>query len=329
MATALVTGATGFVGSWIARVLCEAGHEVRILRRRSSRLDAIADLDIVHFIGDVNTLDGLEEAVAGVDWVFHVAAVSSYWRSNADEIYRVNVDGTRLLLEVCERAEVSRFIFTSSAASIGFRSDGQAVNEEHHLSIDPRLSAYGHSKFLAEAEVYQAIERGMDAVILNPSVVLGPGDLNLISGSLVLEIARKRSPFMPAQGGVTLVDVRDVAKAHLAAAEHGELGERYLLGTVNMSHKALFRLIAQIVGVDAPIIPAYRPMINVSAMIVDACRTVGIQLPGDVEGNQLRLSQYDIYFDCSKARHNLHESEVDITQSIADTYHWYRENGFA
>lgn len=328
MATALVTGATGFVGSWVARTLLAAGHEVRILRRQSSRLDAIADLSLQHFIGDLTDPDVLEQALAGVQWVFHVAAVADYWRQNKEAIYRVNVDGTRLLLEASQKTGVRRFIFTSSAAAMGHREDGYPADEHTHFNINPRLTPYGHSKFLAEAEVYRAIQRGLDCVMLNPSVIIGPGDLNLISGSLVIEVAKSKVPVMPMQGGVTMIDVRDVARAHLAAAQRGHTSERYLLGSVNISHKAMLRLIAEIVGVQPPQIPIPPPLVDVAALLVDAGRALNIPIPGNAEGNQLRLSKRYIYFDCAKAWRELGEPHYDLTQSFADTYHWYRDHGY-
>lgn len=328
MATALVTGATGFLGAWVARTLVEAGHQVRILRRSSSRLDALGDLPVEHHLGDVTTPDSLPSAVDGVDWVFHVAAVADYWRSGKDKIYHVNVDGTRALLQACEQAGVGRFIFTSSGAALGFHPDKRHVDESYLFSVDPHLTPYGHSKFLAEAEVYQALERGLDCVILNPSVILGPGDLNLISGSLVIEVAKGRVPFLPTQGGVTVIDVRDVAMSHLRAAEKGQTGERYLLGAVNMSHRALMHLIAEVVGVKPPYIPLPAPVVQFAAVVADVCRSVGIELPGDVEGNQLRLSLQDIYFDCRKAQAALYTPQIDLPQSIRDTYEWYREHGY-
>ncbi|PJF41222.1 MAG: nucleoside-diphosphate sugar epimerase [Phototrophicales bacterium] len=328
MSKALVTGATGFVGSWVARTLLEAGHQVRVLHRATSRLDAIADLEVEHVIGDVTDTNVLDQAVQGIDWVFHVAAISAYWRTGKDVIYKVNVDATRELLKASERAGIKRFIFTSSAAAVGYGADGHAVDETHLYNIDPSLSPYAHSKFLAEAEVYQAIERGLDCVIVNPSVIIGPADLNLISGSLILEMAMGRVPFMPMSGGLTLIDVRDVAKSHLRAAEVGRTGERYLLGTVSMSNQALFKLIASVVGVNPPRIPVPAPIILALAYIADVAKLLRVPLPADVEGNQLRLSTRSIYYDCTKSWRELHMPEVDIKQSIADTYEWYEVNGY-
>lgn len=327
MVTTLVTGATGFVGSWIARELVNTGHTVRVLRRATSRLDAVQDLPLEQFIGDLTDAEILKTALEGVTWVFHVAAISAYWRNDKSSIFRINVDGTRLLLQASESAGVERFIFTSSATTMGFRRDGQPVDEGHYFNINPHLSPYGLSKVLAEAEVYRAIERGLDAVILNPAVVIGPGDLNKISGSLILEAAKGRQPFMPMQGGVTYVDVRDVAKTHVAAAKKGRQGERYLVGAVHMAHRAFFKLVAEIAGVRAPIIPAPAFLVDAAALAADVAKTVGISLPGDAEGNQLRLSKYPIYFNCEKSWRELHTPEIDIRQSIADTLVWYKTHG--
>lgn len=328
MATALVTGATGFVGSWVARTLRDAGHDVRILRRGTSRLDAIQDLQVTHFVGDITEADVLAQAVQGADWVFHVAAISAYWRTGKRKIYEVNVDATRLLLNASLAAGVKRFIFTSSAAAAGIQDDGGLVNEDHVYNIDPSLSPYGHSKYLAEAEVYQAMQRGLDCVILNPSVILGPADLNLISGSLVIQIAQGRVPFLPLHGGICVIDVRDVAMSHLRAAEKGQGGERYLLGQINIKNSALFNLIAGVVNKPAPMIPMPAPLVQVMAVLADLARGLRLPLPGDVEGNQLRLSTREIYFDSTKAREQLHEPEFDLPQSIRDTFTWYREHGY-
>lgn len=327
MATILVTGATGFLGSWVTREAIHQGHEVRILRRKSSRLDAIQDLPIQDFMGDLTDLDILAEALDGVEWVFHVAAISAYWRNNQETLFSVNVDATRLLLEQAHKAKVKRFIFTSSAAAIGHSEDGNAIDETHYFNLDPRVSPYGLSKVLAEAEVYRAIEQGLDCVILNPSVIIGPGDLNKISGSLIIEPARGRQPFVPWQGEITVVDVRDAAKAHIAAAIKGKTGERYLLGTVSVSHRAFFNLVAQIANVPPPRIPAPSFIVDIAARLADIAKTLHIPLPSDVDGNQLRLSKCNFHFNCEKSWRELHQPEYDLTQSIRDTYAWYKAKG--
>ncbi|MBZ0306365.1 MAG: NAD-dependent epimerase/dehydratase family protein, partial [Anaerolineae bacterium] len=162
MANVFITGATGFIGSHVTRVMLQNGHTVRILRRPTSKLDALQGLDVEHAIGSLWDVDALTRHMHGMDWVIHTAAVSEYWRSSKADIYKTNVDGTRALLLAAERAGVKRFIFTSSAAAVGYLGGGRSANEDTYFNIDPRLSPYGHSKFLAEAEVYRAIQRGLD-----------------------------------------------------------------------------------------------------------------------------------------------------------------------
>lgn len=325
MITALVTGGTGFVGSHVARALVARGYRVRILRRASSRLDLIADLDCEHAIGDVTDYNSLLAAMQGVTWVFHVAAVADYWRNDPARIYAINVDGTRNVLRAAEASGVRRVIFTSSAAAIGYRTDLRAIDETVRFNWDQRLTPYGHSKFLAEAEVYRAIRRGLDCVILNPTVIIGPGDLNQISSSVVLEMARGNVPPTVPPGGVTVIDVRDVAAAHVAAAERGRTGERYLLGAVDLTHKAWLRLTAEAVGrrMAAFSLPAW--LVMALAWLADRLRDVGVALP--IEGNQLRLSTRMMFFNCQKAWRELGEPQIPIRQSLRDAYEWYKAHG--
>lgn len=325
MTTALVTGGTGFVGSHVARALADAGYQVRILRRTTSRLDLVQDIECEHAVGDVLDVDSLLEAMQGVDWVFHVAAVSAYWRNDPDMIYRVNVDGTRNVLQAAEQSGVKRVIVTSSAAAMGYRDDLRPVNESVRFNYDQHVTPYGHSKFLAEAEVFRAIQRGLDCVILNPAVIVGPGDLNQISSSVVIEYARGNVPPTVPPGGVTVIDVRDVAAAHVAAAERGRTGERYLLGAVDLTHKAWLRLIADTVGRDMNAVTLPGWVLHVAAPIADGLRRAGVPLP--IEGGQLQLSARMMFFDCQKAWRELGEPQVSIRDSLRDTYEWYRAHG--
>jgi dihydroflavonol-4-reductase len=324
MVKALVTGGTGFLGSHIARTLVEAGHTARILRRPTSRLDLLDKLSVEHAIGDVVDPPSLEQAMQGCDWVFHVAAVADYWRANRIKLYIVNVNGTANVLKAAQRAGVRRVIFTSSGAAVGLRYDGRPADESVLFNLPPRAFPYGHSKFLAEQEVQRAVADGQDVVILNPSVVLGPGDLNLISGSSVVEMARG-NVFVYPVGGVTVIDVRDVAAAHLAAAERGRAGERYLLGALDISHRALMKLIARVVGVPAPAMPVPAAIIPTLALLAGLLRRVGLTLP--IDANQIRLSSRNVFFDCHKAWRELGQPAIDLRQSLEDTYRWYVDHG--
>lgn len=325
MITALVTGGTGFVGSHVARALADAGYQVRILRRETSALDLVQDIACEHYVGDVLDMDSLLAAMADVDWVFHVAAVSAYWRNEPDLIYRVNVDGTRNVLHAAEQSGVKRVIVTSSAAAMGYRDDLRPVDETVRFNYDQHVTPYGHSKFLAEAEVYRAIQRGLDCVILNPAVIVGPGDLNQISSSVVIELARGNVPPTIPPGGVTVIDVRDVAAAHVAAAQRGRTGQRYLLGAVDLTHKAWLRLTAEIVGRQMSAVPLPGWVVQIVAPVVDALRDLGVPVP--IEGGQLQLSTRMLFFNCEKSWRELGEPRIPIRQSLRDTYEWYRAHG--
>lgn len=322
---ALVTGGTGFVGSHIARALLERGYRVRLLRRTTSRLDAVADLDCEHAVGDVMDPPSLLDAMQGVDWVFHVAAVADYWRNEPGRIYQVNVDGTRNVLHAAQASGVKRVIFTSSAAAMGYRDDLHPVDETARFNWDQHVTPYGHSKFLAEAEVFRAIRRGLDCVILNPTVIIGPGDLNQISSSVVIELARGNVPPTVPPGGATMIDVRDVAAAHVAAAERGRTGERYLLGAVDLTHKAWLRLTADSVGQPMTAIPLPAWIVLIVAWVADLLRRYGVPIP--IEGNQLRLSTHMMFYNCQKAWRVLGEPTISIRQSLRDTYQWYKAHG--
>jgi dihydroflavonol-4-reductase len=324
MVTALVTGGTGFLGSHIARSLVEAGHMVRVLRRARSSLTLLEGLPVEHAIGDVVDAGSLERAMQGCDWVFHAAAVADYWRADRIKLYLVNVNGTINVLNAARRTGVRRVIFTSSAAAVGLRDDSRPSDETVLFNLPPERFPYGHSKFLAELEVQRAVQQGQDVVILNPSVIFGPGDINLISGSGIVEMARG-GVFIYPTGGMTAIDVRDVAEAHLAAAARGRTGERYLLGTVDISHRALMKLIADIVGVRAPFLPVPPAVTPFAAVVADWLHRAGVNLP--IDANQIRLSSRNVFFDCHKAWRELGEPRIDLRQSLEDTYQWYVARG--
>lgn len=325
MVRALVTGGTGFVGAHVARALAAAGHAPRVLRRKTSRMEALEGLTGYETaVGDILDPESLDAAMDGCEWVFHVAAVSDYWRQDVDWLYHVNVEGTRQVLAAAKRAGVRRLVFTSSAAAVGPRDDGLPANEDDVFNLKPSAFPYAHSKFLAEIEVLKAVIDGLDCVIVNPAVVIGPGDVYQGSGSLVIEIARRRVPAIP-PGGVTLIDVRDVAAAHVAAAERGRTAERYLLGTVDLSHRAWMRLIADVVGVPPPLLRVPPWVVPIIGAAVDVARALGMPVPAD--GNQIRLSGRHVYFDCRKAWAELGEPQIEVRQSIQDTYDWYVAHG--
>lgn len=321
---ALVTGATGFVGAHVARALYAQGHAVRIWRRPTASLRALAGVSVEDITGDLFDVEALAQACTGCDWVFHAAAAAQYWRLDVREVYRVNVEGTRAVLEAARRAGVARVVLTSSGAAVGLREDGAPADESVPFNLPPGRFPYGHSKWLAEKAALEAVAGGLDVVIVNPSVVLGPGDLNRVSGDLVVRAARRQVP-MAAPGGVGVIDVRDAAAAHVAAAERGRAGERYILNAHNVRTRDLIALIAQVAGVRPPRFTLPRALVGPAAALIDAARALRAPVPMD--GNQLRLSAQFIYFDASKARRELGLAARPLEATVRDAWAWYREEG--
>lgn len=329
---ALVTGSTGFVGANLVEALAVVGHEVRALHRSSSRLKALTGLSYEPVIGDVLDPNSLAAAMKGVDWVFHVAAVADYWRqAGTAQLYRVNVGGTRKVLQAALEAGVQRVVCTSSAATMGVpRGGGQTnhlLNESSSFNLSPALSPYGHSKHLAEKVVSEFVTRGLDVVIVNPTVVLGPRDLNMISGSAVLAVYRRQVPVIP-PGGVNYVDVSDVVAGHIAAAERGTPGERYILGAHNLTHQQAVTIIAQIVGVAPPRLRVPGILLEPLAVAFDLFNRVW---PGEplTDGNQVRLMKHMVFYDTRKAQRELGLGPpLPFPITVERTFHWYRDNGY-
>lgn len=322
MVKALVTGATGFVGAQVVRALLAAGHEVTALHRTTSRLDLLDGLEVRRAIGDLLDRASLEKAAAGQRWIFHVAAASDYWRKSPETVYRVNVQGTRTLLRAAESANAARVIVTSSCGAIG-PVEGRPATESDPFLLKPRDFPYGHSKALAEVEVRKAVERGLDCVIVNPAVVTGPGDLYRGFGDLAIRIARGQVPVYP-PGGVSIIDVRDVAAAHVAAAERGRTGERYILSHLNMPYRDIMAALARAAGKNPPRIGIPGWLMRIAARLVDVGRALRLPIPAT--GNQLRLSARDLYYDGGKAARALHAPEIGA-ETLADTVKWYVERG--
>jgi dihydroflavonol-4-reductase len=324
---ALVTGGTGFIGANLVAGLVERGVAARVLMRPTSSQEALHDLTYETVVGDV--LDEPEElarSMEGCDWVFHAAAVADYWRRGKDLLYRVNVEGTRRMLAAARLARVGRFVFTSSLAAMGLADDGELLNEAHVFNLSPAQFPYGHSKHLAEQAVRDAVERGLEAVIVNPSVVLGPRDVNLISGSLVLEAARGRLRFSP-PGGTNFVAVDDVVAGHVAAAEVGRVGQRYILAGCNRSHAEMMGLICDVVGCRPPAFKIPRWLLPSAALAVQAARALwGNRVP--VDENQVRLMGANIYADRSKAKRELDLPQTPLRGTVRRTFNWYNEHGY-
>jgi dihydroflavonol-4-reductase len=255
MSKTLVTGATGFVGAHLVRLLVEKGESVRILIRSPKRLDILKNVEgqVEIVQGDVRNPDHVHEAVAGVDQVYHCAAFVGFGgRSESDAMMDVNVGGTRVVVDAALSCGVERLVHTSSIAALGRAENTTACLDETAKWAESGLNtAYAVSKHLAELEVHRAAAEGLDAVIVNPSLVMGPGRPGENTLRIAENIRDRKLPAMPS-GATNVVDVRDVALGHVAAMERGRTGQRYLLAGQNLPWTEIIGTLARCLGVEPP-----------------------------------------------------------------------------
>ncbi len=322
---ALITGGTGFLGANLAEGLINQDWQVRILRRTTSPLDAIKDLNVEHAIGDVMDLKSLLAAMKDVDVVFNVAAISQYWRNKSDLIYQVNVDGARNVFDAAQRSNVKRVVHTSTGAAVGIIK-GRPANENDPYNLPPKRFAYGHSKWLTEEMVRVRVKSGQDITMVNPTGIIGRRDINWTSGSILREAARHRVPVL-AQGGVNFVAVQDVVAGHIAAAGKGRAGERYILGGENLLNRDTLLMACEIVGVKPPGFMQPRWSIPIVAALLDLIAgIIGPRLP--ISGEQMRLTREYLWFDSSKAQKELGLPHTPIRQAMQECYDWYKANNY-
>lgn len=322
----LVTGATGFIGSQLTRALVDQGHHVRVLRRASSKTLMLDGLAVEHVLGDILETEAVDRAVTGCQLVFHVAALASYWRARRDQVYDINVRGTQIVMDACLRAGVRRVVFTSSVAAIGIPRNGQIADEETPFDSLSATFAYADSKRRAEEVVRSAVADGLDAVIVNPAAVIGAGDHNMITGSMIIEYARRPVP-LATPGGLCMVAIGAVVAGHTLAAQYGRTGERYILGGENLAHAEIARVITEVAGRSAPrwIIPRW--LLRPAAVVVDTCNRM-VPRPPLVSGEQIRLSAFNAFYDSGKAVRELGFAYVPFRTAVEEAYTWYCQHGY-
>lgn len=268
----LVTGATGFVGSEVVRQLVSQGADVRILRRAASSLDLLGDVAhrLEQVIGDVAQAETVWKAMDGVTHVYHMAAHIGFGgESEREELYRINVEGTKNVVDAAKDAGVKRLVYTSSMAAFGRPERVPDVLNETAVWSESRFNTlYAHSKHLGELEVQRGVAEGLDAVIVNPAQIFGVGRKGENTQKIVEEVRDQKLPGMPA-GGTNVVDVRDVAAGHILAMERGRTGQRYFLGSENISWRDIIVTLAKAFDVEPPrfVVPPTLAMVLAYAFV--------------------------------------------------------------
>lgn len=322
-----VTGATGFVGGAVVRQLLASGHEVRALVRRLSDRRQIVGLPVEVVEGDLCE-DIPPLSLAGCDWVFHVAALYSYWGHSWDEFYQANVEGTRRVMQAAQEAGVARVVYTSSVAVLGLPKDGSPGDEDTPSSLADMVSDYKRSKFLAEEVVRGFAARGLPVVIVNPSTPVGVGDHRPTpTGKIILDYLNGRMPAY-VDTGLNVVDVEDVALGHQLAAERGRVGERYILGGENLTLSQILDLLAEISG---------RPRVRVRVphVVAQAWSYLDVALarlnPRHVPSatpDTTRLSRKHTFFTPAKAVCELGLPLTPAREALRKAVEWYRAHGY-
>ena len=324
-----VTGATGFLGSHVARVLIEQGAKLRLLVRNSSDLRNIADLSAEQVLGDLREPASIEKAIAGCEVVFHVAADYRLWVRDPDQMYRSNVEGTRGLLEAARKSGIRRVIYTSSVATMGFTSNGSLADENSPVSLGQMIGPYKRSKFMAEQIALAAGRSGMDVVVVNPTTPIGERDIKPTpTGRIVVDFLKKKFPAY-VDTGLNLVDATECARGHVAALEKGRSGERYILGGENLTLKQIFDRLAAITSLPSPKVKVPYAMALATGVVDEVVTGHILRREPRVTIDAVRMGRKRMFVSSAKAERELGWKTIPVDGAMRRAVDWFRANGYA
>jgi len=323
----LVTGGTGFVGANVVRELVTLGAAVRVLARRGGDRRALQGVSVEIVEGDLLDRASLARAVRGADTLYHVAADYRLWARDPAELHRVNVEGTRAMLEVAGEAGVRRVVYTSTVGALGIPGNGSPGTEDTPVTLADMVGPYKASKFLAERVAVELAGRGLPVVIVNPSAPVGPWDVKPTpTGQMIVDFMRGRM-FATLDTGLNVVHVRDVARGHLLAAERGRVGEKYILGNTNLTLVEIGTLLAGITGCRAPRVRIPYAVAWLAAGCMEAAARV-TGGPPRVSLTAVRMSRKHMYFSAAKAVRELGLPQTDVREALRDATDWFVEHGY-
>jgi dihydroflavonol-4-reductase len=324
-----LTGATGFVGSHVARAFAAQGVRLRLLIRSSSRLDNLEGFSAETVTGDLRNPDSFRSALADCEVLVHVAADYRLWVRDPQVMYAANVDGTRNLLALAREVGVARVVYTSSVATMGFREDGTIVDENTPVSLDDMIGHYKRSKYLAEQEAITAAHDGQQVIVLNPTTPIGANDIKPTpTGQIVVDFLNHKFPAY-VETGLNLVDVAEVARMHVAALERGRPGERYILGGENLSLKQILDKMSAITGIPSPTMKVPHSVAMAFAFLDETVtgRLRGKEPRATVEA--VRMGKKKMFASSAKAERDLGFRIVPVYAALRAAIDWFRAHGYA
>jgi dihydroflavonol-4-reductase len=324
-----LTGATGFVGSHVARALASDGAELRLLVRKTSNLKNLEGIHGDTVVGDLTNPEPIKNALAGCNAVMHVAADYRLWIPDPATMYKANVEGTRELLRLAREAKVPRFVYTSSVATMHFRSDGMVINEDTPVSLDDMVGHYKRSKFMAEQEAIKAAEGGQAVMILNPTTPVGPNDWKPTpTGRIFVDFLNRKFPAY-VDTGLNLVDVSEVARTHVAALTVGQPGRRYILGGENLTLKQILDKMSAITGIPSP-------KTKIPFAIAATYAFFEEWITGRMRGKEpratleeVRMGRKKMFASSARAQQELGFRIVPVYAAMRAAIDWFRANGYA
>ena len=326
---AFVTGATGFVGSHVARSLADQGAELRLLVRPTSRTANLEGIAGERVTGDLREPESLRKAMAGCEAVFHVAADYRLWTRDPQQMYRSNVEGTRNIIQAAQEAGVRRVVYTSSVATMGFTSNGHLADENSPVELGDMIGHYKRSKFQAEQVALEAGRTGVDVVVVNPTTPVGERDIKPTpSGRVIVDFLKRKFPAY-VDTGLNLVDVAEVAHGHIAALEKGRRGERYILGGENLTLKQILDKLAAITGLPSPRVKLPYAVAMATGIVDTAVNGLLLRREPRATVDAVRMGRKKMFVSSAKAERALDWKVVPVNDALRRAVEWFRSHGYA
>ena len=324
----LVTGATGFVGSHVAQLLCAQGAQVRVLVRPTSRMENIADLQADRITGDLRNPDSLRKATQGCEFVFHVAADYRLWVRDPNEMYRSNVEGTRTIIRAAGENNVRRVIYTSSVATMGFSTTGHIADETSPVMLADMVGPYKRSKFMAEQIALEAGRSGGNVVVVNPTTPVGDQDIKPTpTGRIIVDFLKRKFPAY-VDTGLNVVDVKDVARGHLLAMEKAVPGQRYILGGENLTLKQILDRLSGLTGLPSPTMKVPHSVALGFAIFDQFFTGTIMRKEPRATIDAVRMGQKKMFASSAKAEHELGYKAGPVDDALRRAINWFQAHGY-